>query len=342
MNRQTPNEPSNKTGHSKLAWLGLGSLTSAMAAMTFAFLSATDPRIALDEARIDAASALARSGFSWASVEIENQVAVIRGEAPGEPERVMAFEVVSKALRPALHESKVVARVRSQLTLAQRPAPAQSEPPVAAVEPSPAPARTEQRVAGMEPTAAATRSWTAPPVQFPNGAPVMPVAEVSVAAASPAPEAASATIETASVDKAATPTPSTCKDELAATLASSAIVFARDSATIDKQSRPVLDNLAGIAKRCGRNHFAVEGHTDGQGSKAHNLALSQRRAEAVKTALINRGIDMDHISARGFGSARPMERGTSAVALAKNRRIEITVSERKAAAQTWKTQTSKN
>jgi outer membrane protein OmpA-like peptidoglycan-associated protein len=361
MNRQILDDQSDKSHQSKAAWLGLGSMTCAMAAMTAAFFSAADPKIALDAARIDAAAALARSGFSWAEVDIEDRVALIRGTAPGEPERVMAYEVVSKALRPAMHESKVVSKVRSQLTLAPRPGseipePAQaaliqSEPPVAAVTPSPAPELTNQRIAAMEPTAAPARSWTAPPVQFPNGAPVMPV----TAAASSAPQAAPIAIadrpiETASVDRTATPTPATCKGELAATLASSAIVFARDSYEIEKQSRPTLDKLAGIAKRCSGFHFAIQGHTDGQGSKAHNLALSQRRASAVRTALINRGVDMDRISAIGLGASQPVAQGTGEAALATNRRIEIAVSERKAViqprkiktskAQTWKTETT--
>lgn len=330
MNRQTPDDPSATTHHSKFAWLGLGSMTCAIAAMMVAFFGATDPNIALDAARIDAAAALARSGFNWANVEIEDRIALIRGIAPGEPERVMAYEVVSKALKPAMLESKIVAKVRSQLTLAT--------PPAAPVTPEPAksaPIQIETPVAAAGPAAAPAQSWTAPPVQFPNGEP-----RFAAQTATPAP------IETASVDKAATPATSTCKDELSSTLASASIVFARDSATIDKQSRPVLDKLAGIAKRCSRFNLAIEGHTDGQGGKTHNLALSQRRAEAIRTALINRGVDTDHIIAQGFGSARPIEQGTTEAALAKNRRIEIAVSERTGAAhiakpKTAKTQTSK-
>ena len=331
-----------------MAWLGLGSMTCAMVAMAAAFFGASDPKIAIDAARIDASAALARSGFSWADVEIENRVAVIRGEAPGEPERVMAYEVVNKALRPAISVSKVITKVRSQLTLAApivlpesvKPQPAQSEVPVAAIVPPP-PAAPEQSVAAlektMEPTAASAAPWVAPPVQFPNGQPTF-----TAAAVTPPPVASPATIETSSVDKSAAPAQSACKGEFAATLASSIIVFASDSATIDKQSRPVLDKLADIAKHCSRFHLAVEGHTDGNGGKSHNQALSQRRAEAVRTALVNRGVDMDHISARGLGSSRPIEQGISDSAQARNRRIEFAVSERKAAAQAPKTRTTKN
>lgn len=340
MNRQTPDNIPVNARYSIVSWLGLGSMTFAIAAMFAAFFSAGDPRIALDGARIDAAAALARSGFSWAEVVIEDRVASIRGEAPGEPERVMAFEVVSKALRPAMLESRIITKVRSQLTLAPPPAPIavpEPEVPVAAVVPPPviATPAPQQSVAAvetsMEPAAAPAAAWVAPPVQFPNGQPTFTAAVVA-----PAPVASPATIETASVDKSATPAPSTCKDEFAATLAGSLIVFARDSAAIDKQSRPVLDKLAGIAKRCSRFQLSVEGHTDGNGGKSHNQVLSQRRAEAVRTALINRGVDMDHISARGLGSARPIEQGTSESAQARNRRIEFAVSERTSATRTSK------
>ena len=340
MNRQTPdNKPANAR-YSIVSWLGLGSLTCAIAAMFAAFFSAGDPKIALDGASIDAAAALARSGFSWAEVEIEDRVASIRGEAPGEPERVMAFEVVSKALRPAMLESRIITKVRSHLTLAPPPAPIavpEPEVPVAPVVPPPviATPAPEQSVAAvetsMEPTAATAASWVAPPVQFPNGEP-----SFAAAAITPAPVASPATIETSSVDKSAAPAPSTCKVEFAATLASSAIVFARDSAAIDKQSRSALDKLAGIAKRCNRYNLAVEGHTDGNGGRTHNQDLSQRRAQAVRTALINRGVDMDHISARGLGSAHPIEQGTSETAQARNRRIEFAVSERTSATKTSK------
>ncbi len=335
MNRQTPDNIPVNARYSIVSWLGLGSMTLAIAAMFAAFFSAGDPRIAVDSARIDAAAALARSGFSWAEVVIEDRVASIRGEAPGEPERVMAFEVVSKALRPAMLESRIITKVRSQLTLAPPPAPiAVPEPvvPVAALVPAPviATPAPQQSVAAietsMETTAAPAAAWVAPPVQFPNGQPSF----------APAPVTSFATIETASVDKSAAPAPSTCRAEFAATLANSLIVFARDSATIDKQSRPVLDKLAGIAKRCSRFQLSVEGHTDGNGGKSHNQALSQRRAEAVRTALINRGVDMDHIVARGLGSARPIEQGTSETAQARNRRIEFAVSERTSATKTSK------
>ncbi len=331
MNRQTPDNRPVNARYSIVSWLGFGSMTFAIAAMFAAFFSAGDPRIALDGARIDAAAALARSGFSWAEVEIEDRVASILGEAPGEPERVMAFEVVSKALRPAMLESRIITKVRSQLTLAPPPAPIAVRDPEVPVAIVVAPAPVASRVATMEPTAAPAAEWVAPPVQFPNGQPSFTAAVVTTA-----PVASPAKIETASVDKSAAPAPSTCKDEFAATLAGSLIVFARDSATIDKQSRPVLDKLAFIAKRCSRFNLAIEGHTDGNGGKSHNQVLSQRRAEAVRTALINRGVDMDHISARGLGSAHPIEQGTGETAQARNRRIEFAVSERISATRTSK------
>jgi outer membrane protein OmpA-like peptidoglycan-associated protein len=124
----------------------------------------------------------------------------------------------------------------------------------------------------------------------------------------------------------AAPQAGDCADAFAETLEGTTINFARASAVIQKESRPLLDKLASIAKRCKGYRFTVEGHTDLTGSRAANLTLSKKRAEAVRWALIDRGIDMDHIAAEGFGASRPLENATSDEANAKNRRIAVTVS----------------
>jgi outer membrane protein OmpA-like peptidoglycan-associated protein len=153
-------------------------------------------------------------------------------------------------------------------------------------------------------------------------------AQPAPAATSPAATATSAPAKTAPAKPAADlDSKADCKAEFADALSSATIVFASDSAVIDKQSRGLLDKLAAIAKRCSRFSLVVEGHTDGTGRKGHNDALSRKRAEAVRWALVDRGIDMDHISAIGYGASRPLEPGTGASAVARNRRIEFSVLE---------------
>ena len=67
--------------------------------------------------------------------------------------------------------------------------------------------------------------------------------------------------------------------------------------------------------------MVVEGHTDSQGGQSYNQDLSQRRAEAVRSHLVGRGIAADRITAQGFGLTRPIADNTSAEGRANNRQI---------------------
>ncbi len=71
--------------------------------------------------------------------------------------------------------------------------------------------------------------------------------------------------------------------------------------------------------------MVVEGHTDSQGQASFNLDLSQKRADAVRTYLVSRGISSDRITAQGFGLSRPIADNGSAEGRANNRRVEIVV-----------------
>jgi len=74
----------------------------------------------------------------------------------------------------------------------------------------------------------------------------------------------------------------------------------------------------------------VEGYTDSRGSQATNLALSQRRAESVRSYLISRGVPQDTISAHGMGADRPVAENTNAEGRANNRRVEIVIAKNEA------------
>lgn len=167
------------------------------------------------------------------------------------------------------------------------------------------------------------------PAPAPAVATASPAVQPAVQAITPAAKpVARVTIETASLDKhqaQAAQSAGACAQTFSNTLSTASIGFGPDSATIDKESRPLLNELAVIAKQCKGYRLVVEGHTDLTGTSAHNLALSRKRAEAVRWALVDRGVDMDHISAEGYGSSRPLERSTSNAANARNRRIEINV-----------------
>jgi outer membrane protein OmpA-like peptidoglycan-associated protein len=75
--------------------------------------------------------------------------------------------------------------------------------------------------------------------------------------------------------------------------------------------------------------MVVEGHTDSQGAAAMNQELSQKRAEAVRTYLVSRGISSDRITATGVGPSRPIGDNASPEGRANNRRVEIVVNPKK-------------
>ena len=102
----------------------------------------------------------------------------------------------------------------------------------------------------------------------------------------------------------------------------STIRFATGSATIAKSSNPLLESLASTAKSCPGN-LVVEGHTDNVGKAQSNQQLSQNRAEAVRSALGNLGVDASRMKSRGYGQERPIAPNTTPAGKAKNRRIEI-------------------
>jgi outer membrane protein OmpA-like peptidoglycan-associated protein len=100
--------------------------------------------------------------------------------------------------------------------------------------------------------------------------------------------------------------------------------FGSGSASLTAQAQASLRTLAGQL-RGGAGKVSIEGHTDSQGADAANLALSQRRAEAVRRALEDAGLPSARLSAGGRGEAVPVADNTSADGRARNRRVEIIV-----------------
>ena len=100
-------------------------------------------------------------------------------------------------------------------------------------------------------------------------------------------------------------------------------------ATGKSQLLPIAQNkLAEVAKALsdqGYKSLLVEGHTDSQGSVDKNMALSQERAQSVRSYLVSQGIPSDKIRAEGIGSSRPVADNSTAEGRANNRRVEIVV-----------------
>lgn len=107
---------------------------------------------------------------------------------------------------------------------------------------------------------------------------------------------------------------------------SGSVLFASNQATLLPEARTKLDQVAAVLLSTRERNITIEGHTDSQGTDANNLTLSQRRAEAVKDYLVQKGYQVDRVQARGIGEGRPIADNTSPEGRANNRRVEIIIS----------------
>ena len=103
------------------------------------------------------------------------------------------------------------------------------------------------------------------------------------------------------------------------------VQFATGSAEILADSQPVLDEVATILVTAPGLNLNVEGHTDNTGDPASNLSLSQGRAEAVRTYLVNAGVGEERLTAIGAGDASPIADNDTSEGRQQNRRIEFAV-----------------
>ena len=106
----------------------------------------------------------------------------------------------------------------------------------------------------------------------------------------------------------------------------SMVNFASDSADVPESMAPFLKTAAADLKQLKTGHvLEIAGYTDNTGDAALNLALSQKRAEAVREALIKYGADPDTLVAKGYGEADPVANNDTPEGRLKNRRIEYHV-----------------
>ena len=101
------------------------------------------------------------------------------------------------------------------------------------------------------------------------------------------------------------------------------IYFDFDSFTVKPEYQGLVDQHARFLQGNRGRSVAVEGHTDERGSREYNLALGQKRAEAVRRALTLVGANDAQIEAVSFGEEKPAVSGSSEDAYSQNRRVEI-------------------
>ncbi len=105
------------------------------------------------------------------------------------------------------------------------------------------------------------------------------------------------------------------------------VLFDTGKAQLNPGSDRKLDQLAQFLTSHPERRVQIDGYTDSVGTDAYNQDLSQRRADAVKSALIARGIDPSRIGTQGYGKGYPVADNTNSGGRQLNRRVEVVIGE---------------
>lgn len=101
------------------------------------------------------------------------------------------------------------------------------------------------------------------------------------------------------------------------------IQFEFNSGILKTQSYPSMDRAVAEMKKDPSAKFVLNGNASAEGTPEHNMALSVERANAVKTYLVNSGINADNLRTVGNGESKPVADNTTEAGRALNRRVEI-------------------
>ena len=103
------------------------------------------------------------------------------------------------------------------------------------------------------------------------------------------------------------------------------VYFDFDSYVVRDEYRPMVTSYAKYLTTNAQQKLTIEGHTDERGGSEYNLALGQKRAEAVRKSLELLGVKDNQMEAVSYGKERPAVQGSNEDAWAKNRRAELNV-----------------
>ncbi len=103
------------------------------------------------------------------------------------------------------------------------------------------------------------------------------------------------------------------------------ILFDVGKSTLRSGAQASINRIAVVLRQYPQHQILVEGHTDATGSDDFNLQLSNDRANSVRMALIEGGVDASKISSEGFGETRPVATNATAAGRQQNRRVEIII-----------------
>lgn len=106
-------------------------------------------------------------------------------------------------------------------------------------------------------------------------------------------------------------------------LADGTVYFAFDSNALTQETKQVLDSILAQTRYQGDIELLLEGHTDERGTSEYNLGLGERRANAVRQYLVEKGANNALIETVSYGDTRPAVLGDSEESFWQNRRVEI-------------------
>jgi peptidoglycan-associated lipoprotein len=130
-------------------------------------------------------------------------------------------------------------------------------------------------------------------------------------------------IDPRSVSTVNTTSPDEAMQDAQGLLAKRVIYFDLDSYIIKDEYQPLVEAHASHLRNDRSRRVILQGHTDERGSREYNLALAQKRAEAVRKALSLLGVADNQMEAISFGEEKPTAMGNDETAWAENRRTEI-------------------
>jgi OOP family OmpA-OmpF porin len=101
------------------------------------------------------------------------------------------------------------------------------------------------------------------------------------------------------------------------------INFSTNKADIRPQDHAGLDEVVVVLEKNPTLKIEVQGHTDNRGAQDYNVALSQKRADAVKQYFVDKGIAADRLSAKGYGMSQPIASNDTVEGRFENRRVQL-------------------
>jgi outer membrane protein OmpA-like peptidoglycan-associated protein len=105
----------------------------------------------------------------------------------------------------------------------------------------------------------------------------------------------------------------------------SGILFDTDKSDLKPAAQTNLQNLANSLQKNANTNILIVGHTDDTGSDSHNMDLSVRRAESVKSYIVADNVSASRLTTSGKGEAEPIADNTTTAGRAQNRRVEIVI-----------------